>query len=309
MMTEMMDSDNPKALKKASVLLRKGEIVALPTETVYGLAADALNEKAVKKIFKAKGRPQDNPLIVHISDFSQLDVLAAEVNSQSLELMKKFWPGPLTLILKRGDVPDVTTAGLDTVALRMPSDDFMRNLISETGPLAAPSANISGRPSPTRAEHVHRDLAGKIPLIINGGACRHGLESTVIDARDSPVILRPGAVSREDIEKVIGKTELNEEGKAVSPGMKYRHYSPETPLKLVESEDFLEFVETHKCYSISFSGLKADRMFDNLEQGAREIFDVLRKADMKHDLIVVEKPEPKGLGLALLNRLEKASVN
>ena len=200
---------NDSAVIEAAELLKKGEVVALPTETVYGLAADAMNPKAVKKIFKAKGRPQDNPLIVHIADKAQLEQLTAfEIPVKAEKLMKKFWPGPLTIIFSKSpDVPAETSAGLQTIAVRMPAHPLMLAVIERSNlVLAAPSANTSGFPSPTRAEHVYDDLKGKIPLILDGGPCQLGVESTVLDIRgDQLRVLRPGGISREEISQFLGE--------------------------------------------------------------------------------------------------------
>jgi len=229
---------NDPAVIEAAELLKAGEIVALPTETVYGLAADAMNPGAVEKIFRAKGRPQDNPLIVHIADKSQLRKLtAAEIPIKAEKLMERFWPGPLTIIFPKSPaVPAVTSAGLDTIAVRMPAHPLMLAVIERSGlTLAAPSANTSGFPSPTRAEHVFNDLKHKIPLILDGGACHFGVESTVIDIRAEEIkVLRPGGISREEISKFLGEevtlaAELKEE-QVLSPGMKYRHYAPSKKL-------------------------------------------------------------------------------
>ncbi|MCL7475049.1 MAG: L-threonylcarbamoyladenylate synthase [ANME-2 cluster archaeon] len=228
----------------AAQILRQGGTVAFPTETVYGLGADALNPGAVQKIFQAKGRPQDNPLIVHIADKEQLDVLARDVPDSARTLMDAFWPGPLTLIFWRRDiVPDMTTCGLDTVAVRMPDDPVATALIRQAGtPIAAPSANLSGRPSPTTAEHVIADLSGRIDAVIDGGPVRVGVESTVLDmTREIPVLLRPGEVSMEQLREYVGEVRIGytehmaAPGEIVrSPGLKYTHYSPQTRLVLVK---------------------------------------------------------------------------
>ena len=237
--------------EQAGQIIRNGGLVAFPTETVYGLGGNAFDPEAAARIYAAKGRPSDNPLIVHISDLAQLADIALEVPETAKRLAEKFWPGPMTLILrKRPDVPDATTGGLATVAVRFPSHPAAKALIDAAGvPIAAPSANLSGRPSPTRAEHVVEDLSGRIDMIIDGGPCRIGLESTIIDCTGStPVILRPGYILPEQVEELCGEVELDRvitadtaEEAAVpegpkAPGMKYRHYSPKAPLKLVEGE-------------------------------------------------------------------------
>ena len=223
-----------QAVKAAGELLREGKLVAIPTETVYGLAANALDPQAVNAIFKAKGRPNDNPLIVHIADLSALPDVVSVVPEKARVLMERFWPGPLTIVLPRKpQIPNETTAGLDTVAVRMPSHPVAQAIIRESGlPIAAPSANLSGLPSPTTAEHCVRDLTGKVSAIVDGGPCNFGVESTVITlAGDHPRLLRPGAVTLEQLEAAIGAVEVDhavtgqlEEGQvAASPGMKYKH--------------------------------------------------------------------------------------
>ena len=232
------------ALRQAGALLRAGEVVGMPTETVYGLAANALDSAAVAKIFLAKGRPQDNPLIVHIADKEQLSTLARMVPESARKLADAFWPGPLTIILpKAACIPDEVSAGLDTVGIRLPSHPVARALIREAGvPLAAPSANLSGRPSTTTSGHVMDDLGGRIPAIVEGGPCAVGVESTVVSlAGDVPRLLRPGGVSLEQLESVLGSVEVDralrekigDEVRVSAPGMKYRHYAPKAPVTVV----------------------------------------------------------------------------
>lgn len=247
--TQIIHTDDDKfeeELAEAATMIKNGGTVAFPTETVYGIGADALNPDAVAKIFAAKGRPADNPLIVHIASKDEVLELAVDINKNAFLLMDKFWPGPLTLILKTNDhIPKITTGGLDTVGLRMPANNVAIELIKASGTvIAAPSANTSGKPSPTTAEHVIHDLDGKVDAIIDGGDAEIGLESTVVDAtREVPVILRPGHISAEDIRNCIGKIEIGYTDKVIenkeiarSPGMKYTHYSPETRVILVEGE-------------------------------------------------------------------------
>jgi L-threonylcarbamoyladenylate synthase len=235
-----------RPFRKAGDLLRQGEVVAFPTETVYGLGANALNANAVKKIFLAKGRPHDNPLIVHIAEFEQLKPLVQGISEKAYVLMHRFWPGPLTLIFPKSNlVPNEVTAGLDTVAVRMPRHPVALKLIKEAGvPIAAPSANTSGLPSPTEGAHVLADLNGKIPLILDGGETEVGLESTVVDVTvEPPLILRPGGVTLEEIEDAIGQAaydpglskDKNETPR--SPGMKYTHYSPKADVFIVDGPD------------------------------------------------------------------------
>ena len=237
-------------INTAAAILRDGGLVAMPTETVYGLAADALNGEAVRRIFEAKGRPMDNPLIVHVAEFSDIERLrlVSEIPEKAIRLAKAFWPGPLTIIMKKGSViPDEVSAGLDTVAIRIPSHPTARALIKTSAlALAAPSANTSGKPSPTTAQHVIDDMDGRIEAVLDGGACSVGVESTVITlVADTPRILRPGIITREEIEAVIGSVDvdravlnkLESDEKASSPGMKYKHYSPKARVVLLRGED------------------------------------------------------------------------
>lgn len=233
-----------KELKLAAAILQNGGLVAFPTETVYGLGGDGLQKEAAEKIYAAKGRPSDNPLILHISERKELDRLTEGIPETAERLMRKFWPGPMTLIFRKSEiVPYETTGGLDTVAVRMPSHEGARQLIRAAGiPIAAPSANKSGRPSPTLAEHVREDLDGRIDMIIDGGMVGIGLESTIVDVTEEiPVILRPGYITKEQIEQVTGKvkmdpglSEKDKETRPRAPGMKYRHYAPTAPMKIYE---------------------------------------------------------------------------
>ena len=230
-------------IKKQSKLLSEGKTVIFPTETVYGLGANALDEDAVKKIYEAKGRPSDNPLIVHIYDKEEVYNLAENINEKAKTIMDKFWPGPITIILNKKDiVPYRTSGGLETVAVRMPSHLIAREIIKEAGvPVAAPSANISGRPSPTKADHVYEEMNGRVSGIVLGGDCNFGLESTVLDVTtENPMILRPGSITKEDLEKVIGEVLIDpslekkeDNKKAKAPGMKYTHYSPDADVYIV----------------------------------------------------------------------------
>ncbi|MDK2870487.1 MAG: L-threonylcarbamoyladenylate synthase [Pyrococcus sp.] len=327
----MREKLDERKLRVAARLIREGKLVAFPTETVYGLGADALNEKAVKRIFEAKGRPADNPLIVHIADFSQVYELAREVPEEAKMLAKKFWPGPLTIVLPRREiVPDVTTGGLDTVAIRMPKNEIALKLIKLSGrPIAAPSANISGKPSPTTAEHVVDDFYGKIECIIDGGETKIGVESTVIDLTEwPPVLLRPGGLPLEEIEKVIGEVRIHPAvfGKKVdvakSPGMKYKHYAPDAEVIVVEGpkekvrRKIAELVEELKKKGkrvgvIGSESYNADEFFylgETVEEVARNLFKALRYMDKaKVDIVLAEGVEEKGLGLAVMNRLRKAA--
>ncbi len=326
----MREGLDERKIKVAARLILEGKLVAFPTETVYGLGADALNENAVRRIFEAKGRPADNPLIVHIADFNDLKKLAREVPREAKLLARRFWPGPLTLVLpKREDVPPVTTGGLDTVAVRMPAHEIALALIRASTPVAAPSANISGRPSPTLAEHVVEDFYGRIECIIDGGETPLGVESTVIDlSSERPTLLRPGALPLEEIEKVIGPVEVHPavKGKAVdlarAPGMKYRHYSPNARVVLVEGprervvERIRELAEEYRSKGyrvgvIATEEVDADEFFHlgkTPEEAAKNLFKALRELDRRGvDVIVAEGIEERGLGLAVMNRLRKAS--
>src|SRR6056297_1537782 len=327
------------AVIEAAELLKKGEVVGLPTETVYGLAADAKNPAAVKKIFKAKGRPQDNPLIVHISQKSQLQgLIRADISDKAENLMAEFWPGPLTIIFpKSKNVPTETSAGLDTIAVRMPAHPLMLAVIEKSKmALAAPSANTSGFPSPTRASHVYNDLKGKIPLILDGGFCHFGVESTVIDTRGDKIkVLRPGGISREEIaqflgEKVILAAELKDK-KVLSPGMKYRHYAPQKKVFIFNFSDkisvlnqALEKADNKKIAIITaresefrvedFSNKKIEllKVFSHKqpEELAKNLFDLLRKLDNDESIaeIYIEELDSAGIGEAVMNRIYKAAT-
>lgn len=317
-------------MRIAGKLLRTGEVVAIPTETVYGLAANALDGEAVKKIFAAKGRPQDNPLIVHLAGFDEVGALTSLVPESARRLAEKFWPGPLTVILPKSDkIPDEVTAGLDTVALRCPSHPAARAVIAAAGvPLAAPSANISGGPSPTGAEHVLRDLGGKIPLILDGGRCEVGVESTVVTlTTEIPRLLRPGGVTLEQLRQVLGDVEVDEAvlhrmkaGEAASsPGMKYKHYAPKAELTLVRGgfEDFIDYVEKQgDCFVLCFEG--EEKYFKNAvtygrrddgESKANRLFGALRELDERGaGAVLVRDPGTAGIDLAVCNRLLRASA-
>ena len=322
--------DDDKGIKIAAEIIRRGGVVAIPTETVYGLAASAYDEKAVNKIFAAKGRPQDNPLIVHTCNLDMTKQIVEDFSCDAEKLAEKFWPGPLTIILKRdGKIPSSVSAGLDTVAVRMPSNQVARKLIEISGlPLAAPSANTSGAPSPTSADHVLKDLDGKIDAIIMSDDCTVGVESTVVSLAVKPYrILRPGFVTFEEISEILPETtidkavlqELKSDEKAASPGMKYKHYSPKAEVFLVEGDKkaFCDFVNAKEnCLAICF-----DEDLDNLKNAisyggindtkkqARTIFRVLRKVDeMGAKTVYVHAPKKEGVGLAVYNRLIRAAA-
>ena len=253
-------------MKRAGEILQNGGLVAFPTETVYGLGADALNEEAAQKIYAAKGRPSDNPLIVHIADMEALGRIAESIPKEAKTLAEAFWPGPLTMIFRKKEcVPSGTTGGLSTVAVRMPSDEIARELIRQGGGyIAAPSANVSGRPSPTTAQHVYEDMKGRIPMILDGGPVRIGLESTIVDlTEEHPVILRPGYITLSMIRSITGEAEVdrgliadNSTVRPKAPGMKYRHYAPRAELWIVEGpmERVVSYIN-EKCSAFPGTGI------------------------------------------------------
>ncbi len=325
-------------LKEASAVIRSGGLVAFPTETVYGLGGDATNPEASRKIYAAKGRPSDNPLIVHIADFSQLRNIVAEVPQEAEKLAEAFWPGPLTMILRKNDViPYETTGGLDTVAIRMPSHPVARAFLQDSGcMIAAPSANTSGRPSPTTAQHVWGDLHGKIEILLDGGPVGIGIESTIVDlSEERPMILRPGFITQEMLSAVLGDVGMdpglaseNSKQPPKAPGMRYRHYAPKADLTLVEgtmeeviskinaltreaqamgkSVGVLATEENKDCYVADHVIVIGQRQ-DEAEI-ARHLFDVLRQFDdLQVDLIYSESFVAAGVGQAIMNRLLKAA--
>ncbi|MFC4619870.1 L-threonylcarbamoyladenylate synthase [Camelliibacillus cellulosilyticus] len=327
------DLERSSQIREAASRIAAGETVAFPTETVYGLGANALSDDAVSKIFEAKGRPSDNPLIAHIASESQLDDLVSEMPDSARQLMKTFWPGPLTLIFpKSSRVADRVTAGLDSVAVRMPDHPVAAALIKASGvPIAAPSANRSGKPSPTTAQHVMADLMGRIAGIIDGGETGIGVESTVVDTTTNPVtLLRPGGVTRQQIEGVLGEIQTvtavsDENEKPKSPGMKYRHYAPEAPVFLVKGGaeriqaaianskasgkrvGVLTTEENRLLYKeadyVTVAGSRAD-----LPTVAHGLFNALRSFnDKKIDVIYSEVFPKSGIGEAIMNRLQKAA--
>jgi L-threonylcarbamoyladenylate synthase len=320
--------------------IRKGGLVAFPTETVYGLGANALDAEAVLSVFEAKKRPLDNPPIVHVCDANDVCRLAKEIPSKAGVLMKRFWPGPLTLIFKRSSVvPDVTVAGLDTIAIRMPKHNVALALIRESGcPIAAPSANLAGKPSPTSAKHVLDDLGGRIDAVLDGGPTRIGVESTVLDLTvDPPQVLRPGGIPYEELVKALGTVELNPVvvadhalpvEKARSPGVKHKHYAPNADMVLVEGEvravvsKVNELIDSYRAQGKKVGVLGTDETVDHYEADvvktlgsrrdltvvAKSLFGLLREFDAEDvDVIVAEGVPAEGLGLAIMNRLRKAS--
>ncbi|WP_301107304.1 L-threonylcarbamoyladenylate synthase [Sporosarcina sp.] len=324
--------DNEETYEHAVDILKSGGLVAFPTETVYGLGAIATDEQAVKKIFEAKGRPADNPLIVHIGNQSEVGKYAAEVPEVAERLMKAFWPGPLTLVMemKPGVIANTVTAGMHTLAIRMPDHPVALALLQKLQlPVAAPSANRSGKPSPTEAEHVYHDLFGKIPLILDGGATGIGVESTVLDVTVTPpVILRPGGISKEQLEELIGTVQLaaKPEDQATTPrapGMKYTHYAPEAPLFVIEPdaaklESALKSIHQQgKRVAIigpdELHTTNADWYFStgamhNHEAMAANLYKAIRQCDATEaDMILAIETDLSGIGAAVMNRLDKAS--
>ena len=368
---------NPKKpekfiIEKAAKIIKRGGLVAFPTETVYGLGANALDKKAVRKIFEAKGRPLDNPIIVHIAKIEDLNLLARNIPKEARILTKEFWPGPLTLVLfkkkvvveedkssssatksrlrdKGGKerktlfdfaiarVPDEVTAGADTVAIRMPKNKIALELIKSSGvPIAAPSANLAGRPSPTTASHVFEDLGDKIDLILDGGRTKIGVESTVLDLTvKPPQILRPGGVNLEELKKVLKeikphfflKGEKLKDKIVKSPGMKYRHYAPKAPLILVEGKEQISKIQNlinyykKKKKKVGVMATSETKRFyknadlvlavgskKNLEKVAQNLFKALREFDKKGvDIILAESFPERGIGFAIMHRLRKAA--
>ena len=342
MKTEMIKIDpqaiDLEAVTRAGEILKKGGLVAFPTETVYGLGGDATNPDASHKIYSAKGRPSDNPLIVHITNLEALEKIVAEVPKAAYQLAERFWPGPLTMIFQKNDrIPYETTGGMDTVAVRMPSDPIARALIdASTGYIAAPSANTSGRPSPTQAEHVAQDLSGKIDMILDGGPVNIGLESTIVDlTEDVPMILRPGYITLEMLQEVLGEVRVDpgliaadSDRKPKAPGMKYRHYAPKADLKGVEGETHAvvqtinrlseELIARKKSVGIIATEETKDQYDkgivisiggrDDEEAIARHLYGSLRQFDeLGVDAIFSESFATAGMGQAIMNRLLKAA--
>ena len=342
MKTEVLRIDpeniDEAAIEKAAAYIRDGQLVAFPTETVYGLGADALDPAASKAIYAAKGRPSDNPLIIHIADADSLYEIGEDIPQSAVLLAKEFWPGPMTLIVKKKkDIPYETTGGLDTVAIRLPSHKIARELISRSGRfIAAPSANTSGRPSPTKAVHVIEDMDGRIPCIIDGGDVQIGLESTIIDLTEEiPTILRPGAISLSDVKNVTGEARLDpgivredENTRPKAPGMRYRHYAPKGELTIIEGEReavisaiilSMETAEKEgKRAAVIASSESADRyegyrVFDigalsREDEIAKNLYDTLRRLDEEGiDTIFSEAFDTPHVGTAIMNRLLKAA--
>lgn len=323
--------ENKQAINEAAALIKQGLLVAFPTETVYGLGADATNEAAVEKIFQAKGRPQDNPLIAHVATKDQLMSLVKDIPPYVDKLIDKFSPGPITYVLPSNDIcAQNVTAGLATVAVRMPAHPVAQALLLACDiPIAAPSANTSGRPSPTQADHVWEDLFGKINGVLDGGATGVGMESTVIECTsDIPVILRPGGITKEQLQRVVPNVEvtpglMDKQDRPASPGMKYKHYSPEVPLWLINgTPEALQKVvdeQRKKDVSVGVMGrnvltdhVKADHFFslgNDLNEVATSLYHGLRSFKKEEvDLIICETFPKDGIGEAIMNRLEKAAT-
>ena len=327
-----------EAYAEAGALVRAGQVVAFPTETVYGLGANALNPQAVAKIFAAKGRPQDNPLIVHIARKEDIDSLTTGLNANARKIMEHFMPGPLTIIVPKAEIiPDVTSAGLDTVGVRFPINKYAQEFILACGcPIAAPSANLSGRPSPTNAQDVLEDMQGKVAGILDGGSCGVGLESTVVDTTSPvPTICRPGGVTYEMLTEVLGAVEIDpallgdKNFKPIAPGMKYRHYAPKEPVYLLEG-NAVELLPALVGKAVA-AGLKVGVLCDaamsaqlaqlkqqegillscwgeSREALAADLFYLLRDFDRtKPDVILAQGVSEDGIGLAIMNRLRKAA--
>ena len=334
MNTLYLPADHPEAAETAARLIREGKLVAIPTETVYGLGANGLDEAAVPKIFLAKGRPNDNPLILHVSDAAQVDTLCHSIPDAARALMDAFWPGPLTIVLPaKPIVPKCTTAGLPTVAVRCPDCAITRNIIRLAGvPVAAPSANISGKPSTTTAQHVYHDHAGKIPLIIDGGPCAVGVESTIVDLTEQrPRLLRPGGITPEQLMAVLGDlvvdkavtAQIDKDAVVKAPGMKYRHYAPQSELVIVSGsrEHAASYIHRHfapgdrvlcfreelplygDCSPLAY-GQEADAA--TLSAG---LFAALRELDDPSiGRIFARCPQGEGIAYAVQNRLKKAAA-
>ncbi len=332
---DLKNSTNYNDIQKAAQIIKDGGLVLFPTETVYGLGANGLDENAVKKIFVAKGRKQDNPLILHISNFDMLEQITFDITEIEQKLMETFWPGPFTIILNKKEiVPDIVTGGLNTVAVRMPSGIIAQKLIEYSSiPIAAPSANISGKPSGTNLTDIIDELKNKVDFIIDGGACEVGLESTVVRVINGiPHILRPGKITPEQISEVAGNViidthilkQIDTTDTPLSPGMKYRHYAPNAKCILVYSKDNSKMIEKISslaqnyqkpliicCNENTLQYEKYDYINygpkNNLEEISKNVFSTLRKVDSYNpDIVFIEGVESKGLGLAIMNRLIRA---
>lgn len=331
-------SKNEKYILEAASKIKEGGTVIFPTETVYGLGADALNAEAVRKIFIAKGRPQDNPLIVHVHS-KNIENIAEDISEEAKIIIDRFWPGPLTVILKKKSlIPDVTSAGLQSIGIRMPDNKLALKLIELSGtPIAAPSANISGRPSPTDIDRCIEDMMGKVDYIIGGETCRVGVESTILDCTvDPPIILRPGGITLEMLKNIDSRIEIDkaimdnlaENLKPKAPGMKYKHYSPKAIVKIISGDrkktvvKINEMVQYYSEQGLKVGVLAADENSKNyvckevinlgsstkMNHVAHNLFEALRSFDDRGvDIILAEAFEEKGIGIAVMNRLKKAA--
>lgn len=336
MNTQFIKIESPEEtekLKAAGKVLRAGGLCAIPTETVYGLAANALDGQAVQKIFEAKGRPQDNPLIVHISCMEELPPLVREIPQAAIALAEAYWPGPLTIILPKADcIPEAVACGHPTVAIRMPSHPIANAIIRTAGvPLAAPSANLSGKPSPTTAQHVLHDLNGRVDMIVDGGECAVGVESTVITlCGEKPRLLRPGGITWEQLSAVLGEVEvdkavfhaLDKGEKPASPGMKYQHYSPDADVLLIKGSrqamaSYAQNYDTQSTAVVCFDGEETLFPHKTYTIGAPQdgsahahaIFGVLRQADADgFQTVLIHHPPRDGVDMAVLNRLLRAAA-
>jgi L-threonylcarbamoyladenylate synthase len=326
MRTVFIKADEP-GVRRGAEVIRAGGLVAFPTETVYGLGADAMSAAAVARIFEAKERPRGNPLIVHLASAAALETIAAVVPPLALDAAARFWPGPLTLVLPRAaTVPLITTGGLETVAVRVPAHPVARALIASSGrPIAAPSANRSGRPSPTRAEHVREDLDGRVELILDGGPTPVGVESTVLDmTTDPPMLLRPGGVTLEELQDCLGGVGVlrgdDDSAAGRSPGLRYRHYAPRAQVIIIEAGTGERVVApwvdagrpvalmTQRPLSLERPGLTVKTMPGDLAAYARDLFAVLRELDSTGvEGIFVEAVPREGLGLTIMDRLRRAA--
>ncbi len=333
MRTLMLPADAPDTVARAAEIIRRGGLLGIPTETVYGLGADGLNSDAVLKIFEAKGRPQDNPLILHVASAGQVEDFCRDVPDAAYTLMERFWPGPLTMILPVKDiVPRRTTAGLSTVGIRCPASGITRNIIREAGvPIAAPSANISGKPSPTTAEHVLHDMDGKIDAIVDGGPCTVGVESTIVDLTgETPRLLRPGGITPEELEKILGKLdidravvgEISQDAVVRAPGMKYKHYAPSGDVIIVtgSSEGASSYIlrrlgprDRVLCFQEELPLYPAGTALaygreTSPDTLARGLFAALRQLDSSDSKTIYARcPTGGGLTWAIANRLRKAA--
>lgn len=330
--TRVLPASDPQAIAEAAKVLSDGGVCAVPTETVYGLAASAFNEAAVARIFRVKGRPQNNPLIVHICGLNMAYPLLDGIPKQLKKLSEAFWPGPLTVIVKKnGLIPQSVSGGLDTVALRWPAHPDMQALIKACGfPIAAPSANLSGSPSPTTAQHCLNDLNTKVPLILDGGDCEVGVESTIVSiAGDRPVLLRPGNITLQQLREVLGHVDVADgvmhkpdaDTAPLSPGMSYRHYAPKAPMQLVVSDEetFLNYIEDKKgdgVFALCFDseGGKSGMLYESLGEtedphsAQHFLFDALRALDERQARMIYARcPAEDGEWMAVFNRLQRAA--